>query len=338
MCHKGHDVGYSRKSSFYCDCGAPGADENDRRNSQHPLCKCLSPISNDIQVSLENVTFGVKESNSSHHADNRNAIVDHFWNDVTEMLTSTMQETFQSSLEGFVRSIDSNNIEKLFDVFNENFDALKARGIQNTQNDHDDIGMEEQSIIANRTGSEVDFGVLEEVMFLPIRSYQTATISTRISNETSTDRLKKSIVTKNGIERNVIVADRRGRLIMYEHSSLLFCSGKSIANVRHKITSHEIHQPRSDMCVLGSSKIKCNVIGMSLNPEDDCRLAAWGVSDAFVYFINESCNEVQCVVELDVGLDIYDCDTDYIVKVEWVLGTSGVSLKHPSSFRISFFC
>lgn len=325
MCHKGHDVGYSRKSSFYCDCGA-GAGDNDRSNSQHPLCKCLSPVSDDIQASLENVTFGVKESNSSHHVDNRNAIVDHFWNDVTEMLTSTMQVTFQSSVDEFVRSIDSNIIEKLFHVFNENFDALKAQGIQNTQTDHDDIDMDEQNIILNRTGSEVDFRALEEVVFSPIRSYQAATISTRISNETSADRLKKSIVTKNSIERKIIVADRRGRIIMYEPSSLLFCSGISIANVRHKITSEDIHHHRSDMCVLGSSKIKCNVIGMSLNPEDDCRLAAWGVSDAFVYFTNESCNKVECVIELDVGLDIYDCETDYIVKVEWILGTSGVSI------------
>jgi len=39
VCHKGHDVGYSRKSSFFCDCGAEV-----RTTAGRISCKCLAPL------------------------------------------------------------------------------------------------------------------------------------------------------------------------------------------------------------------------------------------------------------------------------------------------------
>ena len=44
VCHEGHDVGYSRKSSFFCDCGAEAATANEQGRMP---CKCLSHLSED---------------------------------------------------------------------------------------------------------------------------------------------------------------------------------------------------------------------------------------------------------------------------------------------------
>ena len=44
MCHKGHDIGYSRKSSFFCDCGAEVATAIEQNRTP---CKCLTPVSED---------------------------------------------------------------------------------------------------------------------------------------------------------------------------------------------------------------------------------------------------------------------------------------------------
>lgn len=41
VCHEGHDVSYSRYSSFFCDCGAEDGGDND---PSRVSCKCLSTI------------------------------------------------------------------------------------------------------------------------------------------------------------------------------------------------------------------------------------------------------------------------------------------------------
>lgn len=41
-CHRDHDVGYSRKSSFFCDCGAEVASAGEENRV---ACQCLSPLS-----------------------------------------------------------------------------------------------------------------------------------------------------------------------------------------------------------------------------------------------------------------------------------------------------
>jgi hypothetical protein len=40
-CHEGHDVTYSRHSSFFCDCGGEPPGEGESRGP----CKCVTPIS-----------------------------------------------------------------------------------------------------------------------------------------------------------------------------------------------------------------------------------------------------------------------------------------------------
>ncbi len=327
VCHKGHDVGYSRKSSFYCDCGAPGESDS---NYQRVPCKCLAPISDETQATLERDVFNRKQIIPSRvERYDTSCEFDCFWHDATEILASIIPGIFRSSLDGFIASIHSGISEKLFDVFNENFELLNEKQTLTIQDSDIEHHIEEDirnKSMTNRNGHAADLAVVEEQVFSPIRIFKASSICTRISTETSTDRLKKSIVTKNNIERKIMVADRRGRIIIYEPSLLIFCGGFPLANVRHKLENEEIHQQRADLCVLGSSKIKCNVVGLTLNPEDDSRLAAWGVSDAFVFFVSDAGDKIEYAVELEVGLDIYDCETDYVVKVEWVIGSSCVSI------------
>ena len=52
---------------------------------------------------------------------------------------------------------------------------------------------------------------------------------------------------------------------------------------------------------------------------DTC-LLVWGTSDAYYFIISDSCDgDVESIIELKVGLDLYDCETDYIVRAEWLL-------------------
>ena len=49
VCHAGHDIGYSRKSSFFCDCGAEVATAVEENRTP---CKCLSAVPDDTMCSL----------------------------------------------------------------------------------------------------------------------------------------------------------------------------------------------------------------------------------------------------------------------------------------------
>ncbi len=331
VCHKGHDVGYSRKSSFYCDCGAPGESD-----CQRVPCKCLSAVSDDILATFVDGASQEKELNSL----NPNIKYYQFWKEASEMLSTIIPDIFHSSLERFAAAVNPSIFQRLFEMFNENFEALKERekmGIDNLDTSNvlrEGFIIDDKcnDILLTRNQRLVPLTSLEDELFSCIRTFKAASICTRISNETSTDRLKKSVLTKNGIERKIVVADRRGRLIIYEPTALVFCAGVCLANARNNPTSRKTHLSRSDLCVLGSSQIKCNVVGLCLHPEDDTRLAAWGVSDAFVYFISESGDKVETAIELELSLDVYDAETDYIIKIEWLLGSSVSSTKHFSGF------
>ncbi len=60
ICHKGHDVGYSRKSSFFCDCGADSGTDCDRAQ-----CKCLSLLSDETLSSIHTTGLGITTNNEN---------------------------------------------------------------------------------------------------------------------------------------------------------------------------------------------------------------------------------------------------------------------------------
>ena len=48
----------------------------------------------------------------------------------------------------------------------------------------------------------------------------------------------------------------------------------------------------------------------------------------YFFIISDSCDgDVESIIGLKVGLDPYDCETDYIVRAEWLLWSSGVSME-----------
>ena len=335
VCHKGHDVGYSRKSSFFCDCGAEVGTDCDRAP-----CKCLSPLSDTALSSIYDTKLSPSHKATSdsilQEIDN-GSFNTAFWNEATNISASNFPAAFVSSLEKFTESINPSILEKLFEVFNVHFDAWTEKYRVNSMvscnyaNDikssiYLDDSKSQRLSLVSRSGKQVETSILTGKFFSLVRIFKPLTINAKISNETSTDRLKKAIVSKNCLERRIIVADNHGRIIISEAGCLLFCAGLSLANVRHRQASSDTQLQRSDLCVLGSSKVKCNIVGMALSPDIDSRLVAWGTSDVNIFLINEHFNNVESVIELEVGLDPYDCETDYVVKAEWLMGSSSVSM------------
>lgn len=137
---------------------------------------------------------------------------------------------------------------------------------------------------------------------------------------------------KNDIKRNIIAIDYRGRLVIAEPSALLFCAGLPLVNVRHVKKPLEAHLERYQLCFLGSAEVKFNIVGMALCPDRDHHIVVWGTSEVWI-LLSKSCNDVEARIDSVVGLEMNECENEYLLKVEWMQSSSGVSnLQFSASF------
>ena len=342
ICHKGHDVGYSRSSSFYCDCGAESS--NDAKN-HHVPCKCLSPLStNNFKTILEcdqsfndsdNVLNTSKQINTSK-LKKEEAIF-------KEKVLSTLVHCFPSctsqSLDNFIKkaskSIYTQNLFKNFNLSFQSWSDIVAKkkkipyliknDILKQLEGNRDIQMARHLSLNSRSGQIVVINYLKDLTFVPIRKAKANSLRPKISLDTVIEQQKKCFFTKNDIKRNILVADHRGRVIVAETSCLLFCAGLTSVYTRHLEKPLETSSDRSSINILGSTKVKFPIIGMTLCSDNSCRLVVWGTSEAVVFILSKSWDKVEKVITLAIELEPQECESEYVLKAEWMPCSLGVS-------------
>lgn len=334
VCHKGHDVGYSRKSSFFCDCGAEV-----KTNTGRISCKCLSTLSPSTLSSLNDKSAEASDSlraaNSSESCIGVDKWNRDFWNKAVILTATHFKDSANASLESFVKSIDGPLIEDLFGTFNSQFHSwANAQSACVPSNDRESknvvaSGSPNTATFVARKGSRLVLEKIESARFSPLRMSRTNVINTNILPDSSADKARKSLLTRNAIERRIVTADSRGRLIIAEPKSLLFCGALPSVNTRHVSQPLESGLLRSQLSILGSHKVDIGIVGLSLCPGRDRHLVTWGLTSACFHILNDGCDKIDSSIDLTTGLDEVDGDCNYIVKVEWV---TGVSLPHVSLY------
>lgn len=329
VCHKGHDVGYSRKSSFFCDCGAEVKTETGRIS-----CKCLSPLPPGALSAASETCCEMNQVSSEVNPDQSCDVEGwkgDFWEEVITTAAAYCTEAARNSLDRFVNSIDAALIEDLFETFNEQFDLwVNEESMRSFLSNTKDKSIEEspeeslkERSILSRDGLHLEIDRLPTPSFHPLRMSRTGAINAKISADLSISKTKKALLTKNSLTRNITTADSRGRLIIAEPKALLFCGALPLVNIRHNPNNLDNGLLRSQLCVLGSHKLDFGVVGVSVCPGRDRHLAVWGIASARFMILSETCDKVDLSVELITGIEAGDCDSNYIVKVEWVSGVSG---------------
>ena len=336
VCHKGHDVGYSRRSSFFCDCGAEVASAGDKNRVS---CKCLTALSTNELTSIydENQTNNSALECNSDLENNENCqIVPEPKKDTNGEMAieiSTRMFTVEAleALKHFVEEAKKSRwTEKLFSLFNSCFESWAERKsnkkllftIKNTSCDNqiiDEVSNFSHSLsIRERSGRILELSVITNHSLVPIRAAKSTSLNTKISHDATTDRLKKTILSKNDVLRNIMVADSRGRLIVAEPCSLTFCSALPLVNIRHVESHLNSSLDRSQLSILGSAKVNFNIVGLQLCPCSDRYLIVWGVAEVSVYILNTSCDKVEARVDLAIELEPHDCETEYLLKCMWL--------------------
>ncbi|CAB9508930.1 Auxin transport protein BIG [Seminavis robusta] len=331
-CHDGHDVSYSRYSSFFCDCGAEdGGDSDISRVS----CKCLSTLPRSrVQKLFETEGWPIEPMQAVGAAKVDNKDVSSQSSDIDtekfyiELTRVSFPKKAQESVNKLMMEAKKNGwLERLFELLRQRFSAWSSSS-GNTASLEEALVEEYEPIeceryeflrqsLQRRIGKVLAITALAEKSIIPIRAAKSNSFQVKFTGSTS-ERLKRS---KNEISRAAVVADCRGRLVIAEPCSLLFCSAASAVNVRHLTESSDLLLSRSSMCILGSTATKFNIVGMMLCPENDRHLMVWGTSEACVALLKDSHNGVARQISLSLDLDPTECETDYIVKCAWVPGS-----------------
>lgn len=319
VCHKGHDVGYSRKSSFFCDCGAQVST-----NVGRIVCKCLSPVSQATLSSLKSQTSNtVSYKNSLTCGKSLKALKSSQWNSALRVVASHLKSTASSSIEKFVASMDKDLVSNLFDNFRTSFASWSSHYVMpeevtSQMNVECDEGGHS---LRARNGVLLNFTLSTDgSSFTPLRLTKTGTINTSIVSEYSLQKSQRQTLTKNSIERRIIVSDGRGRLVIGETKSLLFVGGIPAINTRHVPNSIDTSLSRTELSVLGNHSLDFGITGVSLCPTRDRHLLAWGLAKAQLLVMNKTFQKVDFSIKLDVnvGTDSIEGDSDYIIKAEWL--------------------
>lgn len=312
VCHKGHDVGYSRKSSFFCDCGAEVATAIEQNRTP---CKCLSPVSEDVVRELyENESEDHEEEDQSHV---HSGISDMM---VTDLIAENFVHECQEGLRKLAQEAKASqwreSILELFGKCYQNTPSLDETTISSLLQDAASQPITDGAPdLHPRSAKPLALKRLYESSMLPIRAAKASALQSRmISSAASTSHIRKG---RSDLMVQAIAADDRGRLFIAESSTILFCNAIPSVNVRgtENTTATHQHLSRSQLNILGSDSVKFPVSGMIMNAENNRHLLVWGVSKACVCILSKSLDSFERIIELKLNLD---ADSECLVKCDWM--------------------
>lgn len=319
ICHKGHDVGYSRKSSFFCDCGAQV-----RTSSGRLKCRCLYPLSQSSLSALRS------KSIDTHSSVELIRNTENYWRDAITLAKLYFQEIAKSAVANFIRTIEPKLIEQLFHLFNECFDScLNRESFQKSIKDF--LKPSESAIPAHREELRMALRSFKESnlssfdkagVMKPLRSSKRQIVSVSLNTDLSIDRSKKLLLAKDAVIRKAVVADSRGRIAIAESKSLLFCSSSSLINTRRFDKEKENSFERTQLSIVGQKSVDFSIVGMAECPGRNRQLALWGFSTAAVSIVNSGYDSIQFTIQLNTNIGKNAYDSEYIVKAEWLTEVS----------------
>ena len=169
--------------------------------------------------------------------------------------------------------------------------------------------------LESRSGLPLKLRYLAGPSLLPLRAAKANALQLRILPDSSTSHIRK---TRADTTTQLIAADDRGRLVVAESTSVLFCSAIPIVNLRHVENSTATHLSRSQLSILGSDKVKFQINGVAFCPDNNRHLLVWGTSEACVAIMAKGFGSFERLIDLKLQLEPNECESEYLLKCEWM--------------------
>jgi hypothetical protein len=338
VCHRGHDVSYSRFSSFFCDCGA---EDGSVTEQTRVACKCLAPLPVDQVDKIfkneeaESASDGAGNkkndtlaSSSKEKETESNAVG-------VEIARDCFRDEALASIKGFRGNVkDSPWLESLLTILRQQFQHWKSArspksGLELLLKEAvkgDDIRPVVRvphhilrKTLRSRRAKVLDLQRMGEKSLIPVRAAKGFQV--RMSSDTASNAHLSGQLSRHETTRSIIAADSRGRMVVAEPCSLVFCSAIPAVSVRHVNRPYETPLSRHQMCILGTAPVKFNIVGLKVCSENERHLVVWGRSDACVAILKPNWNGVEENIDLVFDLDHHEGEGDHLVKCEWIPGS-----------------
>jgi hypothetical protein len=334
VCHRDHDVAYSRYSSFFCDCAAEDGHPGEQNRVS---CKCLSElpehevaaIFENESSKLESPTVSMRGGISSGHMAVNSTSSDLLT--VVDIAKVSFKSVALKSVCDFIGEVKQSSwLDALFLVLAKEFKFWKDKNASSMvqsllqecskatekpivfRNSHKEL----RRSLRNRRSKLLSLQHLVQPCLVPIRAAKG--FHAKFSADGATHTLIHARLARNDIQRSIVATDSRGRMIIAEPCLLVFCCPLPAVNVRLVKRSCDEELPRHMMCILGTGTLKFNVVGISLCAENERHLVVWGTSEACVLILRPDYDGIEDTINLVFELEHQDGEGDCLVKCEWL--------------------
>ena len=333
-CHRGHDIAYSRYSSFFCDCGAD--DTGARASRSRPPCRCLSagPATEARELFEKDSVKGLLLACSPCPSDgepNTKPVRTKHSNEVisVQIVARYFLECGKDSMAALLASARKSDwLDSLFGLLKHTFEDRK----KTASTGHNDMSallelapapvirqhLSAETLKRNlrtRAARPLLLRSLGSMPMLPVRVGKG--FQMKLSTDSSTNSRLVSRLERQNIDRRVVAADKRGRMVLAEACSLTFFCPVPATNVRHTAQPCEMPLSRHQFCILGKAATTFNVVGLSVCQSNERHLLVWGTSSASVVIVKPGWDGIEEKLDLCFDLDSADGEFDYLVKCQW---------------------
>lgn len=347
VCHAGHDVGYSKFSSFFCDCGGETSKSLNALKKSSP-CLCLKSSSTAKRIlddSIAKIYYGTRPDYERQQImksldDDEDLLGGDFYYIAANIKTEILSKNLHGIIEEVIRiqltsklmkecsrlatSVASRSAleSKYDDGF---FPNPKYDSVYRTR--YDNLNMRLR-VDMNMIGPENVVGSVTSLV--NVEPFQKPLKATSISLSSvkytagRNNSSAKAIGKSNSSRRSLIACDNHARLYIAEPFRVNFCSALTLINTIGHSSDSAIERS-----IVGGHKVEFMIVGLKISQENDRHMLVYGVSDAMVFVMNEHGNQVEAKIDLMHGrrhLNDTKSDNDFIVHSEWCPGFSGVSL------------
>lgn len=319
ICHQGHDVEYARHSSFFCDCGgekSPGGQNK---------CKCLAPHSRDKAFKIRRI------ADDGHVGKNKTSDSLVLSAGLVAMIVKSFfpQRGRVALDELFEKGQKTSWTRFMFMCTKQHFDAWKSHrnvsdGIFSADNDIMESSDAWSKSLCNRNASAT-VRQLKAATFVSLRVSISGMIQTKMSNDSATDRAKRSRLSDIGIVRSVVDSDSRGRIVYAEPCGLVFCNGFPIARSLSTLSmASEVPFSRSAMHIMCSIEVGVQAVGVKFAQDRENMVLVWGIDESRMVLMNEDLTDAITMSVLDCGAK--RADSDMIVNAHWLHGSGRTAI------------
>ncbi|KAF2077723.1 hypothetical protein CYY_000970 [Polysphondylium violaceum] len=314
VCHKGHQVSYSRFSRFFCDCGAGAARPCKAlkpRQYQPPAASAkkntaASAGSNKV-VPME-ITTPTPTPKSTAPADQQTGNTaknnDYFLNIPNQ---KDKQELYNEIIQS-----NPNIIAKLSELFPTFIDMYK--NILNNPNKKPKKQDNKQNIFNETSAGTVANPEIVSSFDMLVQKKTTkyGAFDVKLKLEGSDGNLLKTLIANGPLQRRALASNSRGVLAIAENDTV------SLINFS-KLLDDESTIDKSSFKVLSKSSVGFPIIGLVFNPANEKYLAVVGMRECKILTINHK-EEIVDQLVIDLSLEALG-ETIYIIKVEWIIGS-----------------